>query len=131
MSIFSSIGNLFGAESQQKTGFKWNALNSEQELSDILQTSNRKTQVIYKHSSRCATSYFAQKNVESVSADKQKQADYYIIDVIGQRPLSMHIANELGIRHESPQLFIIEDGEVVWNGSHNQIQAEVLEDLLK
>ncbi|MEQ8523373.1 bacillithiol system redox-active protein YtxJ [Gracilimonas sp.] len=130
MSIFSLIGNLFGSEDQQKPGFKWNELNSEEELSGILQTSNRKTQVIYKHSSRCATCYFAQKNVESISTEKQNQADYYIVDVIGQRPLSMHIADELGIRHESPQLFVIKEGKVTWHGSHNQIIADTVSELV-
>ena len=130
MSIFSSIGNLFGNEDQQKSDFKWKELTSEKEMSDILQASNKKTQVIYKHSSRCATSYFAQKNVESISADKQSQADFYVLDVIAQRPLSMYIADVLEIRHESPQLFVIKDGGVKWHGSHHQLQAEVLDEML-
>ncbi|WP_421775221.1 bacillithiol system redox-active protein YtxJ [Gracilimonas sp.] len=130
MGILDSIGNLFGTEDQPKNKFNWKELTSEEEVADVLQTSNEKPQVIYKHSSRCATSYFALKNVESITAEIQEQADFHMVDVIGHRPVSMHIAEKLGIRHESPQLFVIKDGEVVWCGSHNQIQAEVLEDLL-
>lgn len=130
MGIIDSIGNLFSAEDQPKNKFHWKELTFEDDVSDVMQMSNEKTQVIYKHSSRCATSYFALKNVESISAENQEQADFHMVDVISHRPVSMHIAEKLGIRHESPQLFVIRDGEVVWNGSHNQIQAEVLEDLL-
>lgn len=130
MSIFSSISKLFGTEGQQKTGLGWNEISSGEDLSEILSASYQKAQVIYKHSFRCATSSFAQKNVESISPKKQKKADFYMVDVIGQRPLSMHIAEKLGIRHESPQLFVLKNGELVWNGSHNELQTEVLEDLL-
>ena len=130
MSIFSSIGSLFGTQDQQNSGFIWKDLSSEQDIADILNASNKKKQVIYKHSSRCATCYFAQKNVESISANKQQNADFYFVDVIGQRPLSMHIAEKLEIRHESPQLFVISNGEVIWHGSHNELQTEALEELL-
>lgn len=130
MGIIDSIGNLFGTETQPKNKFNWKELTSEENVADVMQTSNEKTQVIYKHSTRCATSYFALKNVESISAENQEQADFHMVDVISHRPVSMHIAEKLGIRHESPQLFVVRDGEVVWSGSHNQIQAEALEDLL-
>ncbi|MBO6587117.1 MAG: bacillithiol system redox-active protein YtxJ [Gracilimonas sp.] len=130
MGILDSIGNLFGTESQPQNKFNWKELTSEEDVADVMHTSNEKPQVIYKHSSRCATSYFALKNVESISAEDQLKADFHMVDVISRRPTSMHIAEELEIRHESPQLFVIKDGEVIWSGSHNQIQAEVLENIL-
>lgn len=130
MGILDSIGKLFGTESQPQNKFNWKELTSEEDVADVMHTSNEKPQVIYKHSSRCATSYFALKNVESISAEDQLKADFHMVDVISSRPVSMHIAEKLEIRHESPQLFVIKDGEVIWSGSHNQIQAEVLEDIL-
>ncbi len=130
MGIIDSIGNLFGTEDQPKNKFHWKELTSEEDVADVMKTSNEKTQVIYKHSSRCATSYFALKNVESVSEENQQQTDFHMVDVISHRPVSMHIAEKLGIRHESPQLFVIREGEVVWSGSHNQIQAPALEAIL-
>ena len=131
MSVLQSIANLFGTEGEQnKNPFGWKDISKEQELSDIMKASRQKVQVIYKHSSRCATSYFALKNIESISPVGQEQADFFMVDVIGQRPLSMYIADALGIRHESPQLFVIKHEEVIWHGSHHQVQAETLDGLL-
>lgn len=130
MGIFSTIGNLFDTENHSQNKFTWKELRSEEEVEALIQTSDKKTQVIYKHSSRCATSHFALKNVESISAENQKQVDFHMVDVISSRPISMYIAETLDIRHESPQLFVIRDREIVWSGSHNQIQAKVLEGVL-
>lgn len=41
--------------------------------------------------------------------------------VIEDRPVSNKIAEDFGIKHESPQIFLLEDGEVRWNTSHWKI----------
>ena len=50
------------------------------------------------------------------------------VDVIRARPLSQHLANEFGVRHESPQvLWLGSDRSVKWSASHHQISKQTLE----
>lgn len=130
MSILGKLGSLFETESEPSTGLDWKNLTVEEELDHILSESTRKPQVLYKHSSRCATSFFALKNIETLNPLEQEQADFYLVDVIAQRELSRYIADKFGIRHESPQLFVFKNGEIVWHGSHNQIQSNVIKGLV-
>ncbi len=50
----------------------------------------------------------------------------YQIDVIRDRGLAHRMAADLQVRHESPQVFIIRDGHVVWHTSHFAIKASTL-----
>ena len=50
------------------------------------------------------------------------------LDVIAERPLSRSIAEESGIRHESPQALLFVDGQCVWNASHGGITRQTLEE---
>ena len=43
------------------------------------------------------------------------------LDVVAQRPLSLALAEDLNIQHESPQLILIADGKVLAHGSHQQV----------
>lgn len=125
MSFFEKLGDIFNPESESKADFGWKSIQDD--LSDIVMASNTKPQVIYKHSTRCATSFFALKNVQSLSEEGRRQADFYMVDVIGERNVSSQIAEDLGVRHESPQLIILKDGEVSWHGSHHRVNVEALE----
>lgn len=127
MSLFKKIGDIFNSESESKADFGWASMHVEDELSDMLKASNTKPQVIYKHSNRCATSFFALKNIQRLSEEERRKADFYMVDVIGQRALSSQISEMLGVRHESPQLIILKDGEVCWHGSHHNVGAEAIE----
>ena len=50
----------------------------------------------------------------------------YKLNVIERRELSDDVEDRLGIRHQSPQAFIIRDGSCVWNASHGDITAQAL-----
>lgn len=118
---------MFNTESGSTSDFCWNSINDEEVLQEIVMASNTKPQVIYKHSTRCATSFFALKNLQGLSKEGREKADFYMVDVIGQRKLSFQIAEQLGVQHESPQLIILKDGEVYWHGSHHNVNAEAME----
>jgi bacillithiol system protein YtxJ len=130
MSILKAIGNMFNTSMGSNGDFDWQGISSEEEVSNVLLASNDKPQVIYKHSPSCAISYLALRDLETLPNEVQTKADYYMVDVVGQRPISNFITKTLAIRHESPQLFIIKDGEVVWNGSHHQVKADAVSELL-
>lgn len=104
----------------------WNTISNEQELDDIIKSSIGKPKVIFKHSNQCGTSFFAKRNLEITDKDSLERVDIYLIDVIRQRALSRYFGDKVGVRHESPQLFVLKDGAVVWHGSHHQVNENNL-----
>ncbi len=59
--------------------------------------------IILKHSSRCAISTMAKSRLER---NPDPQIKYYLLDVIRHRDLSNLLADETGVKHESPQSFL-------------------------
>lgn len=110
----------------------WNEPEKTSALSAILEASSKRPQLIYKHSYRCSRCVLAKDNIEEIAQEITEQADLHFIDVIESRPLSNSIAETLEVRHESPQLLIINNEEVVWHASHSQITSEsILAELKK
>ena len=106
----------------------WNLLTSEQEVDEVVLASNGNPQVILKHSPRCGTSFFVKNGLDSIKKEESSNADFHLVDVIRNRSVSMYLAEKLGIRHESPQAFVLKEGEVSWHGSHHRVnEARILE----
>lgn len=118
--------NRFFSSEQAKEDSFWRTVSSEEILDDILAPSNERPQVIFKHSNQCGTSFFAKKNLEVVNKTELEQVDLHLIDVIHQRMLSRYLSEKVGVRHESPQLFVLKEGQVIWSGSHHQVNADNL-----
>ncbi|HEX5024440.1 MAG TPA: monothiol bacilliredoxin BrxC family protein, partial [Agriterribacter sp.] len=49
---------------------------------------------------------------------------FYFLDVITYRSLSDNIAFETGVRHESPQVLVIQNEVCVYHESHTAIYME-------
>lgn len=83
--------------------------------------------MIFKHSPLCGLSAVAPTQVRWLPT-LHPDLPIRQVDVVGQRGLSQQIAEDLGIRHESPQAILLVDGSMVWAGSqHGVNQAAVLE----
>ena len=100
-----------------------NTLNSISELKNIIQSGE--LSILFKKSPICPVSHAAEREVESF-IEQTPSIKSYVVDVIGQHPLSQEIAQETGIRHESPQVFLFKSGEKIWSGSHYKIKANEL-----
>lgn len=85
--------------------------------------------LLYKHSYRCGVSAKARSVVEEF-ANAHPELNLYQVDVIAQRELSNHIADTFSVRHESPQILLLKDGEVVYHRSHWQIDSEELSEVI-
>lgn len=101
----------------------WNEISGLEDIKNILQDSEDKPQLIYKHSHRCSVCFLAKEELENVAEKLNEIADLYMVNVVQQRDVSNAIASELDIRHESPQVLLLQDGEVSWAGSHWQIKG--------
>lgn len=95
---------------------------SVNEWEELLQNSNEKPFLLFKHSTTCPISAFAYGEFNSFDSP----IDTYLVKVIESREVSNGIERDLGIRHESPQAFLIRDGKAVWHASHRKITSKEL-----
>ncbi|QSO49689.1 bacillithiol system redox-active protein YtxJ [Alicyclobacillus mengziensis] len=65
-----------------------------------------------------------------VLADEEGKADYVMVKVIESRSVSNAIANDLRVRHQSPQVLLLQGGKVLWTASHWDITEKSLEKAL-
>jgi len=85
--------------------------------------------VFLKHSTTCPISHAAYTEFLAF-ATAYEEIPLYYLQVQDDRELSNYIAEKTSIRHESPQLFIFENGEAVYNTSHFSIKKESIENAL-
>lgn len=82
---------------------------------------------VYKHSTACSLSATTAQIVNNTNFD----LPVYWVDVIEQRKLSNQIAKRYGVRHESPQIIKIEQGQSTAVFSHHQIAPNQLEQAIR
>ncbi len=104
----------------------WNVLGEMDQLDEILEESKSKPIVIFKHSTRCGISRGVLKIFERNYNLKEEQIKLYFLDLLEHRDISNEIAARFKVHHESPQLLVIKDGNVVHHDSHHSIEAEHL-----
>lgn len=102
----------------------WRNLTSEQQLRDILESSrlNKQGFAIFKHSTRCSISSMVKSRLERNWVKKEDFPVYYL-DLIQHRTVSNTIEQQLAVRHQSPQLIVVNSGNVVYAESHQAIDA--------
>jgi bacillithiol system protein YtxJ len=125
MKVMGVWKNLFGKGGDhgnpEKKDVGWIALDSRDQLDQISSRSGKKTQLIYKHSVSCGISAMVLKLLEGKLAKYGQKADYYFLDILRNREVSDAVSRKYGIRHESPQLLIIENGKLKASASHGAI----------
>lgn len=111
----------------------WTRLENEQDLKDLNEISRTKLCLLFKYSSRCASSSLALDRLEREwNSDEMQEVQPYFLDLIKYRNLSDLIASNYEVRHESPQVLLIENGNSVFDTSHFWIKYEnIREEIVK
>jgi bacillithiol system protein YtxJ len=91
----------------------------------LFELSHERPVLLFKHSNACPISARAYKQMEQFSGDVA------IVVVQKSREVSREVETRTGIRHESPQAFVLRNGEVVWSASHFDITSDAVESALK
>ena len=104
-------------------------LNEIRDIDRIVELSHTKLQLIFKHSTVCPISRMSYEKMLAEYPLTDEQADLYYLGVIEQRPLSNYVTEVLNIRHESPQLLAVRNGECIFNESHLMIAPKILSTL--
>lgn len=110
----------------------WIQLNSSEDLKTIKEESRENPVIIFKHSTRCSISDMALNRLERSWSDQEMiNVKPYYLDLIRNRNVSDEVAEVFNVRHESPQILIIKNGEVVHTDSHMGINYSTIKDLAK
>jgi len=106
-------------------------LTTLEQWDQALKNSSLKPLLIFKHSTSCSVSAGAHEEMTNfIQDDRTDAVDYAIVHVIEDRPVSNAIAEQLGIKHASPQAIFVRNGEPVWDTSHWHITYDFLSDKL-
>jgi bacillithiol system protein YtxJ len=113
----------------QKSNFPWKHLSNETSIQELLAESNEKPVLLFKHSTRCSISSMALSRFER-EWDKSNEVSLYYLDLLDFRDLSNAIAQELHVVHQSPQVIVLNKSNVIYQESHNGIDAVVIAKLI-
>ncbi len=119
------LKKIFGGEreAREEKILPWIPLNDIKQIAYISKKSKLKTQVIFKHSTRCGISSMVQRQFVSQYNFSEKELDLYYLDILSYRNLSNEVGYAFQLLHESPQMLIIKNGRLVAHASHGQINA--------
>lgn len=95
------------------------------DFDELLAQSRQQTVVIFKHSLTCPVSSSAYREMTRFPGAVN------LVEVQRARELSREIENRTGVRHESPQVIVLRNGQVVWDASHFKITADAVSQAVK
>jgi len=112
---------LFGSkEPKEEKVLPWIHLTTLEQLHAISEKSKSKTQLIFKHSTRCGISRMVI-NQFSELYDVNANTDLYYLDLLNYREVSNEVGYQFQVLHQSPQLLVIKNGVAVAHASHGGI----------
>jgi bacillithiol system protein YtxJ len=110
----------------------WIHLQTLQQLKELNEQSHNNIVLIFKHSTRCATSRMTLDRLErNWNTEEMRTITPYFLDLISYREVSNQIAHHFGIVHESPQVLVISKGEAILDLSHFQIDYNLIRESVK
>lgn len=124
MGIFNKM---FGSsEPKEEKVLPWQALNNVSQLSEVEKRSKTKTQLVFKHSTRCGISRMVMNQFVSMY-NLDLNADLYYLDLLNHREVSNEVGYKFQVLHQSPQMLVIKNGVAVAHASHGGINELDLE----
>ena len=109
-------------------------LTTVAELDAALSGSTSRPILIFKHSATCGTSAFAHEEIDEIDLLIEEEGlpvDLFVVGVQSARAVSDAIETRLRVRHESPQVLLISNGQVIWRASHFRVTAKAMAEALR
>jgi bacillithiol system protein YtxJ len=115
---------------EELTGIQWEPLESVDQLDNIINNSTIKPKVIFKHSTRCGISRMVLNQFEKGFEKNEDDVTYYFLDLLNFRDVSNAVAEKLNVVHQSPQLIILYNKEILHIESHQGIDIKKVQDIV-
>lgn len=98
----------------------WENITTIEQLNAIY--SSDQIHVLFKHSTRCPVSAMAKRSLEQDKHLIPDETVFFYLDLISYREISNAIENLWKIKHESPQLLVVQGHECLYDASHSDIE---------
>ena len=119
MGLFNKIFSGSNEPKDEKV-LPWIPLTQIDQLDSISEASLSKTQLIFKHSTRCGISRMVMNQFVD-AYDVEANADLYYLDLLSYRDVSNEVGYKFQVIHQSPQLLVIKNGVSIAHASHGAI----------
>lgn len=117
--------------SKREETFPWVKISSIDQLNEILLNSTEKPLLLFKHSTRCGVSSMALNSFENYWTNDAGFCDLYLIDLLRHRDVSNEIEKLTGVVHQSPQVIVIREKDIIYDATHSAIDGRKIESILK
>ena len=115
---------------EEMDGIQWDTLESIDQLNNIIKNSSIKPKVIFKHSTRWGISRMVFNQFQKGYDSNDDNVTYYLLDLLSYRDVSNAVAQKLNVVHQSPQVIIIFNKEVVHTESHHGIDIKKVQQIV-
>ena len=105
-------------------------LDSVDALERVIVVSEERLVLLFKHSVTCGTSAQAHDELVTYFSDGQHTTQPAMVTVQTHPDVSDAVATRLNVRHETPQVLLIQEGRVVWEASHFYVTAQIVKEAI-
>jgi bacillithiol system protein YtxJ len=119
----------FGKKSKEqvKDSTPLQEITRSEEFENLIEVSRSNPVFFLKHSTRCPISKWAYDELIAATKNMAGRASFAFVDLIAYRDLSNFVAKSTGVKHESPQLFYLSQGQVQEVLTHQDVKATAME----
>lgn len=103
-----------------------NRIKSVEAWQGLLEQSKEQPFLLFKLSMTCFSSLSAKKELQAL----QTELPIHVVIVQMDKQVSKAVEQDLGVKHESPQLLIVKDGKGIWQATHYHIKKSVVNDAI-
>ena len=104
----------------------YQTLDSRDGVDALLRASHEAPLVIFKHSTSCSISHLAKSRLDRALRADDLALPVHYLDLLRHRDVSNYVAEALGVRHESPQVIIVDRGRAGYVATHLDIDPYAL-----
>jgi bacillithiol system protein YtxJ len=115
---------------EEQTGIQWEPLESVDQLDNVIKNSTLKPKVIFKHSTRCGISRMVLRQFENDFKKNDDEVTFYFLDLLNYREVSADVASKLNVIHQSPQVIILYNKEILHTESHQGIDIKKVQQIV-
>ncbi len=109
---------IFNKPKEEISPLRINSLMDIDQIDKIINLSDQRPVLIFKHSKRCGISNIVLKRFEGLIRNESDKINYFLLDIIKYRNISNLIEDKFQVQHQSPQLLVIDKGNVTAHYSH-------------
>lgn len=115
---------------EEQTGIQWEPLESVDQLDNVIKNSTLKAKVIFKHSTRCGISRMVLRQFENGFEKNNDEVTFYFLDLLNYKEVSAAVASKLNVVHQSPQVIILYNKEILHTESHQGIDIKKVQQIV-